>query len=240
MEPPELPCFVVNLDDRPDKWNETKASFKGTGIRLQRFSAIRDKKGWIGCAKSHVALAAAALEKEYPWILVLEDDCEPADDFVKRWPRIQKRLWANRDAWDIFLGGATYVDGPATKLDSDLIQIGQGFSTHFYVLNSRVYKKVLEWNSSEGAIDTYFSRKLRIVTTLPALATQRPGKSDIEPVAVDYNGDFRKAELRLRELVERSQMRAPITLLLVLSVIGGLWALNANPALRKQLNGKAL
>lgn len=185
----DLPCFCINLDDRKDKWADTQAAFKGSGITPKRFSGIRHSEGWRGCGASHVAVAREAMRQGLPWVLVIEDDCVLSPDFVERWPAVKEALAAD-DGWDIFLGGPTYVQGPV-DLREPLIEIDRGFALHFYVLKAVAYEKALAWNPDRhGPIDVYYSDQYRIVTTHPFLASQRPSVSDIKEKTVDYSEEF--------------------------------------------------
>jgi hypothetical protein len=216
----ELPCFCINLDDRKDKLEETHAVFKDTGIVMKRFPAIRHSESWRGCGASHVAVAREALRQGLKWVLVIEDDCMPSADFAERWPTVKKALWENRGAWDIFLGGPTYVQGPVKPLGSDLIQIEIGYALHFYVLNASAYERAIAWNPDRhGPIDVYYSDQFRIVTTHPILATQRPSVSDIKMVDTDYSYMFDDTDRSLRQLQYTYYTRNGTLALLFLSII---------------------
>jgi hypothetical protein len=194
---------------------------------VTRFSAIRNKKGWIGCGQSHVALALKAKEKGLDWILILEDDCQPTPFFAERWPQIKKALWEERASWDIFLGGPTDVQGPIEQDRPELIHITRGMAAHFYVLNATAYDKVLAWNPDrDGPIDWYFSNRLRKITTSPFLAIQRPEFSDIENKAVDYKVYFDQSETNLSKLQYAHQIRAPVLDFLALAGLV-IWMLRA-------------
>jgi glycosyl transferase family 25 len=66
--------IYINLDHRTDRRKEIEAELKQKGLPYERFSAIRDERGAIGCCKSHLAVLKMARDKGYPTILVLEDD----------------------------------------------------------------------------------------------------------------------------------------------------------------------
>jgi hypothetical protein len=215
----ELPCYCINLDDRPERWEETKAAFEGTDIVPRRFSGIRHTEGWRGCGASHVAVARDAMRRGLPWILVLEDDCDPVADFTERWPIVKEALWAERDSWDIFLGGPTFIQGPAEAL-GPLTRIEGAYALHFYVLRASAYEKALAWNPDRhGPIDVYYSDQFRIVTTQPLLAVQRRSVSDNEEEEVDYGYLFRRSEHVLQQLLYSARTREGSVGLLFLSAM---------------------
>jgi len=217
---PDLPCFCINLDERKEKWEATQEAFAGTGIVPQRFSAIKHTEGWRGCGASHVAVARKAMLAGLSWVLVIEDDCVPADDFAERWPAVRDALWEERDAWDIFLGGPTYVKGPAQFHGKHLVEIDAAFATHFYVLNVSAYTKAIAWNPDRhGPIDVYYSDQFRIVTTQPLIAYQRPSNSDIENKHVDYSKIFQDSESALEQLTYVLRTRSSSIVLVGLSLL---------------------
>lgn len=69
-----VPKFVINLDHRQDRLEKTAQEFRKLGWEFERFGAIRSGAGVIGCMKSHVAVANIALERNYPYVLICEDD----------------------------------------------------------------------------------------------------------------------------------------------------------------------
>lgn len=226
MEAPDLPYYCINLDDRPEKWAETKVAFEGTGITPKRFSAIRHTEGWRGCGASHVAIVREAMRHGHPWILVVEDDCVPAADFAQRWPVVKKALWEERGAWDIFLGGPTYIKGPIQPHGKHLVEIESGYALHFYVLQAAAYEKVIAWNPDRhGPIDVYYSDQLRIVTSQPILATQRNGVSDIEKKELSHDTTFDDSDRALQQLAYSFRTREGTLVLLALSVavVAAVW-----------------
>lgn len=223
----DLPCFCINLDDRPEKWEATQRAFEGTGVSPQRFSAIRHAEGWRGCGASHVAIAREAMRLGLPSVLIIEDDCLPVGDFAERWSIVKRALTDESGSWDIFLGGPTYVQGPAEPLGRHLIQIDTGFALHFYVLHATAYEKAIAWNPDRhGPIDVYYSNQFRIVTTYPLLAIQRPSDSDIKKKSTNYIELFQSADNTLQQLQYSFRTRDGTLLLLFASALflGLLWS----------------
>ena len=215
------------MDERKEKWEATQAAFKGTGIEPRRFSGIRHAEGWKGCGMSHVAIVREAMRLGLPWVLVIEDDCQPAADFTTKWPTVQNALWDERGSWDIFLGGPTYAQGPVEMHGEHLIGIGGGFATHFYVLQAIAYERAIAWNPDRhGPIDVYYSNQFRIVTTLPLLAFQRPSESDIKMEMKDYTYLFEDSEKEIEKLTYalRTREATVILMLISLTVLTAYWS----------------
>jgi len=101
-----LPILVINLSERKDRWKEIQKTFeeKWPGVYLERIDAVKASPGWIGCLRSHKKAVQIAKKRKYPYVLVLEDDCLPADDSFERFQEILPLL-EKRNDWDIFSGG---------------------------------------------------------------------------------------------------------------------------------------
>lgn len=224
-----LVAYCINLDDRPDKWDATVAAIAGTGIELVRFSGVKHKEGWKGCGLAHVAVAQEAMRKGLAWVLIVEDDCLPVPDFASRWPDVRSALWREKGAWDLFLGGPTFVQGPAGLLGAgaggpSLLEIGQGYALHFYVLNASAYERCLAWNPDRhGPIDVYYSNQFRLVTTVPRLALQRAGLSDIHGYERNYSAEFEDADTALARLQYGLDARGGALMAVALGFLAVLW-----------------
>jgi hypothetical protein len=219
-----LQALCINLDKQPQKWNDTVKEFANTGIQLERFSAILHEKGWIGCGESHLAVIRIAMERGLPWVLVVEDDCMLSEDFNERWPAIRKALWDSRDSWDIFLGGPSHIQGPASLRPNGLIEIENAYSTHFFVMNASAYARTLAWSPEKhGPIDVYYSDSFQIVTAKPLIAIQRPSYSDILEEEVNRNILFGESEEKLMKLLYVDRTRVASVVLLGLSAAVGFW-----------------
>ena len=69
--------FYINLDRRTDRRDHIESTFKEYGIdKYERFSAIPDEFGIVGCTKSHQAVLKLAKQRGYKNVLIFEDDFE--------------------------------------------------------------------------------------------------------------------------------------------------------------------
>ncbi len=100
------PIKVINLDRRPDRWEQSKKKLDEQGItNYERFSAIDGTKlqmtneikflfrnndfnyrqGYIGCALSHLKLWNELIRDEQnDYYIIMEDDFELVDDFKNK------------------------------------------------------------------------------------------------------------------------------------------------------------
>ena len=201
-------AYVINLDERKDRWKRIQKSFEDSSIKLNRVSAIKNKNGNIGCGLSFMKIVKLAKEKKLKTVLIFEDDNKPLDNFDDRWNIIKNWLDNNLDKWDIFNGGARFHSwGKITndKIPDDCKTIKLAYnidnkeylfkndimlSTNWIYINSSVYDKILEWeNNTNINIDNYIANreKFKNVFCLPLLALQEDTKSNINNF--DYTSD---------------------------------------------------
>ncbi|MEI6372039.1 MAG: glycosyltransferase family 25 protein, partial [Nostocales cyanobacterium ELA608] len=122
-----IKTFVVNLDDRPDRWDNFEKN-NGSDLKFlkyQRFSAVNGKKlvstcqlqqifenndykmrrGMVGCFMSHVKLYCDLIyDDDAEAYLILEDDIEITDNFEMKYNSLLRKL--NKESnWSFcFLG----------------------------------------------------------------------------------------------------------------------------------------
>jgi len=119
----KLKTFVVNLDRRPDRWEQLdkdKLSF----LNYERFSAIdgtklknscqlqqifenndyKMRKGMVGCFLSHIKLFIDLIDSEFDYFLILEDDVEFVPDFENKLNHLLKQVKAKNDCDFVFIG----------------------------------------------------------------------------------------------------------------------------------------
>lgn len=219
------PTLVINLVDRPEKWKQTQDSFKDFPVELERLDAVKKSPGWKGCTASHFKAIELAKQRGYEWVLVLEDDAQLSTDGLRQFKELLPILYARRAEWDIFLGGATFVDHIRQVSRLPPIYQAGAYTTHFCLIHNGAYDKILS-QYDDGPIDVYYKEKMRLWMTNPHIATQRPGVSDIEHGVSNYNTLFDDASWKLWIMgLIHTYMYALIVgvCLLVALIVYGIW-----------------
>jgi glycosyl transferase family 25 len=198
---PPLQVFVINLDSRPDRWLSIQKICRQCGVVAQRISAVRKSPGWQGCALSHAKCAQLAKQKGLPWVLVLEDDCTFGAADWQRFLGFLPFLWANRDKWEFFNGGITYVSNMELFDAAQRLMRANGYAAHFILYNDKAYDKISGWREEDGPCDVHFDKHMKSVTTYPLIARQIPSMSDIVGSSQDYSGFFSSTEEKMREFL---------------------------------------
>ena len=66
--------IFINLEKRQDRLLEIKNELDTFNLQYERFNAIENECGIVGCGYSHLAVLKIAKERNYKNILILEDD----------------------------------------------------------------------------------------------------------------------------------------------------------------------
>ncbi|OQY17545.1 MAG: hypothetical protein B6I36_08865 [Desulfobacteraceae bacterium 4572_35.1] len=180
---------VINLDNRPDRWEKIRDSLGELGLKSSRFSAISmhhlgddqptqalrefllriDGENskfehkllatWA-CMRSHLAIIAQAKQNNCPAVLIMEDDCE----FESYTPAVLQKVKAQLkdQEWDmLYLGGTIKKKGERCKTSRNLLSVTCVRLAHAYLVNSTIYDKILNEAPTSGLpIDWYYSEKL--------------------------------------------------------------------------------
>jgi glycosyl transferase family 25 len=193
-------CVYINLDSRPDRRQHVLQQLQLIGIqtsgefnKCMRFPAIPFNPGNIGCTMSHLAVLKMARARNWPHVLIVEDDIEFTNPglFIKQC----NLFFKSERPFDVVLFAGNNV-GPFTHMDPSCVQIQKCATTTGYLAARHYYDALIE-NVEIGlqyltaapnkhaffAIDTYWFRlqeRDRWFLIVPLTVTQKEGYSDIE------------------------------------------------------------
>ena len=193
--------LFINLDSRIDRRTHFESQFRKIGLQPQRFAAIRNADGAIGCSMSHVACMELAIKNGWDHVLVCEDDATIINpgQLVHQFNQFLARFG---DAWDmLLLGGNNYQ--PFQQVAPEAVRVGNCQTTTSYLVRRPYFERLLA-NFKEGlrklkaepaeqpsyAIDQYWKllqRKDRWYLIVPIAVIQRPDYSDVSGQQVDYS-----------------------------------------------------
>jgi hypothetical protein len=188
------PILVINLEERKDRWVSIQNAFQDWHVPLERVEAVRMKPGWKGCTLSHKKCIQIAKDRKYPWVLILEDDCLPEPDCRQRFQALLPSLWARRSEWDIFNGGISYLWEARVIQEEPPLLKASGWATQFILIHEGSYDHLLDAVDDSVKIDVYYTDHERTYCTVPHLAIQTPGVSDITDNETDYVDNFKRSE----------------------------------------------
>ena len=194
------PILVINLDSRTDKWEQIQKDFQDWPVKVERVSAVKYDPGWKGCYLSHLKCVKIAKERKYPWVLYLEDDCMLMPDAKQRFTKLLPFLWDVRQHWDFFMGGLVGLTGCGLVNEEQNMFIARGFGAHFCLIHSNTYDRIIDIMDFEPdePCDSLYRSSMRLWITLPFIAKQYAGYSDISDTHKDSYSEYDDAEQMLK------------------------------------------
>lgn len=192
--------FYINLDRRNDRMISCERELKKIGLdRPNRFSAIENKVGIVGCGFSHLKCIETAKKENLPYVCIFEDDIIiPKPNQVKN--TVNRILESGVD-WDVLcLAGNPFL--PHKEVKDDYVVINRMYCGTAYIVKQSFYDALID-NIRKGLMilmktgnrdyswDCYWiklqmDRRYRFLLIKPLTIYQKPDYSDIEGTNVDY------------------------------------------------------
>jgi len=192
--------FYINLASRPDRKVFFENQMKMVGLKANRFNAIKNQIGAIGCSLSHLYLLQHAKKNNLDHILIMEDDIM----FLNPQIFIQNinNFLSKHNNFDVLLIAGNNM-GEYTRIDENCVKITHCQTTTGYLVKKHYYDKLID-NYKTGiqkfiknvnlkldyAIDQYWC-KLQCIDNwyllTPLTVSQKPDYSDIEKQKINYN-----------------------------------------------------
>jgi len=183
--------YCINLDERTDRWEEAQKEFEKLNIEgVERFSAIKNRKGAIGCRESHLSIIKQAKELGLKNVLIFEDDLLVINENETKINQTVGEL--DKVEWDLVYLGAT-VDpnvGRVFPVTENLVRTNFAYTTHAYAINHTMFDFILERAPYHGIIDVFYCQHIvpmgKSFIFNPMVCIQQEGYSDIEEHQADY------------------------------------------------------
>jgi glycosyl transferase, family 25 len=191
----ELNKLVINLPDRKDRLESFKKELVYLPCsNLQVIPGVVHQNPMIGIAQAHINAILIAKQNGWEQVLIMEDDvCFKGKE--KTYDYVINCLENIPENWDILLGGI-YFCKKLEKENEYWSKVGEFCALHFYIVNSKAYDKILEYNFKQH-IDRWMNQKdgLNCYVANKFFATQRNGFSDNTKLKTDYDILLKKFKL---------------------------------------------
>tara|TARA_B110000967_G_scaffold209388_1_gene265368 strand:+ start:1918 stop:3669 length:1752 start_codon:yes stop_codon:yes gene_type:complete len=192
--------FYINLDHRTDRRASVEKQLDRLKWKYQRFPAITNENGRIGCTLSHLQLLKYAKQQNLPYIVIVEDDIifTKPDLFTNS---LTKFLETN-NKYDVLLIAGNVVP-PYKKMNEYYIKVRFCQTTTGYIVQNHYYdtlinnistgmQHLLKWpdNHVVFAIDKWWTKlqqKDNWFFITPPSVVQANDYSDIEKKHVNYS-----------------------------------------------------
>ena len=180
--------------------NQIENELKKVGFyNYQRFNAIKNDKGYLGCSESHLECLKLARARNYPNVMILEDDFEFLIDKNEFQTILNHLLTVDYDVF--ILSYNTHSKNITDTGDQYLKRIKETQTASGYIVNRKYYDKLIN-NFQEGlrllsetdiyhkyAIDQYWKplqSQDKWFCYKKRAGKQRESYSDIEKGMVNY------------------------------------------------------
>ena len=182
----------INLDRRPERWQQMLLKFEQHGIHsVRRFSALDGEnlsvpahwihtRGAYGCLRSHTQVVREARELGISSVLIFEDDVVFDAQLQKKFSSYIEQL---PPGWDMLFFGALHKDEPI-KLSENIARLTRSNSTYAYALRNTVFDAFIELNErAEDVLDNnsfILQQQFNCYCFMPHLAWVETGYSDAQ------------------------------------------------------------
>lgn len=133
--------YVINLDRRVDRLEEFDAEMKKIELPYKRFRAIETKPGFVGCAKSHLAVLKMARDLDLKNVLVFEDDFSTLVSKEEFWDEIRNLMETEPD-FDVCM--IAYFIRRSEEYSDRLLKVIEAQTASAYIVNQRFYDTIID------------------------------------------------------------------------------------------------
>ena len=126
----------INLDHREDRRQIMQKLFDDAQIppeKVQRFPAIKNDVGIIGCAMGHISILKKAKEQKWKNVLIMEDDLCWVN-FEENYKKLEDLV---SKPFDVCMLGGLYLEFEDPKIKA-------AFCTNAYIVSARYYDTLLD------------------------------------------------------------------------------------------------
>lgn len=191
--------FCINLDSRPDRWNQAQQEFTKHSIDVERISGIDGskmnldfpseiKEGAVGCALSQFFAIKYAKQLNLRDFLLLEDDIEFHENINELFSEYISEVPFD---WDmLYLGGQHFHGMNLQKVSEHVYKCEYTLAAHSVAFKHTVFDRFIDkLIDITKPCDIHYAeshKEINAYVIIPHLTWQRESYSDIEKVNVDY------------------------------------------------------
>jgi GR25 family glycosyltransferase involved in LPS biosynthesis len=195
--------YYINLTERIDRNEHFLKEMQKINIdmsKIQRISAIKHIKGYIGCGLSQISALKDAIENKYKNIMIFEDDFKF---------EIDKYVFSNKIEWffnnhnDYNICCMAYNLTKGNLINNQLVEIHNSYCASGYIISEKFIPILLECfvdavtcllngaTQASASIDVKWrylqGKDKKFYGFYPRLGKQMASYSDIENKFVSYN-----------------------------------------------------
>jgi hypothetical protein len=198
--------YYINLEDRVDRKIFVETELTKMKWKYERFNAIKNDKGILGCGLSHLGVIEMARKKDLDYVVIVEDDIQflQPEKYNKMLIDFNNYFESNNLDYDVLLIATNILDkvNGIIPINNYIHQVKASYSAAGYIVKKHYYDKIIanykesiklliENPTIEGKynFDVYWIN-LQLVdkwyVIYPRTVNQRESYSDILKCMVDY------------------------------------------------------
>ena len=135
--------IYINLERRSDRLHEITEELTTFNLEGERFNAISNSNGIVGCGYSHLEVLKLAKQRGYKNILILEDDFTfliPKEQFEKE----LAMLFEHNIPFDVCMLAYNLMESEASVHGPFLKRVLSAQTASAYLVNSTYYDKLID------------------------------------------------------------------------------------------------
>jgi GR25 family glycosyltransferase involved in LPS biosynthesis len=208
--------LYINLDHREDRKENVENQLKSINVTGERFSAIKTKAGCVGCTMSHIKCLELAIERNYEYVFICEDDIKFTNP--KLFLKNLEQFYQTSIPWDVIIVCGNNCP-PYLQISNFCIRCKNVQTTTGYIVHNKFFNTLLSnfksgltnllrepENKKQYAIDMYWKHLQKdsyFFMIIPATVTQLESHSDVENRSIKY--DHLMLDIDKKELIEQYQ-----------------------------------
>ena len=193
--------LYINLERRIDRREQIENELTNFQLKFERFEAIDEKEGILGCTKSHLGALKLAKKRGWKSVLILEDDftflvtCEQFEVEITQ-------LIESEINYDVCMLAYNLLSSEDNLGCNHLIKVLEASTASAYIVREHYYDVLIKlyednvllleetrehWNYANDVCWKILQKNDNWVCTKTRVGKQRARYSDNSCVYVDYN-----------------------------------------------------
>lgn len=192
--------FYINLDKRTDRRNEIEQELNKMELPYERFPAIHNSNGIVGCGYSHLAVLKLARDRGYKNVLIFEDDFT----FLVEKPELEiylEKVFNSFNEFDVCFLSYNCNNFEDIPSNTFIKRVTDSQTASGYIVNEKCYSKLISlyeyaiplleetgqhWNYANDVCWKSLQKQDMWICFDKKIGKQRPSFSDNSGIFTDY------------------------------------------------------
>ena len=132
--------YYINLESRTDRKQEIEEELNKMGLKYNRFNAIQNDYGIIGCTQSHLEVLKDAKKNNLKNVLIFEDDFLFLISKERFWNQVTTFFDQNND-YDVLM--LSYNLNKSEDYNEQLLKVLDCQTASGYIVNNKFFDKLI-------------------------------------------------------------------------------------------------